>query len=84
MFVLAPWPASPPRRTALVPGRESSSLLYPFIMTLWVPPEANVTREDVKCVIPDDRPRDEGEGPPFICVRSRDECVAAMRFAAPL
>ncbi|WWC87089.1 uncharacterized protein L201_001975 [Kwoniella dendrophila CBS 6074] len=26
--------------------------------------------EDIKCVIPDNRERDEGEGPPFVCVRS--------------
>lgn len=32
-------------------------------------------REDTKCVIPDDRPRDEGEGPPFVCVRGGCEEV---------
>lgn len=39
-------------------------------------------REDTKCVIPDDRPRDEGEGPPFICVRGGCEQVSS--FAKPI
>lgn len=39
-------------------------------------------REDMKCVIPDDRPRDEGEGPPFICVRGGCEQVSS--FAKPI
>ncbi|ORY27768.1 hypothetical protein BCR39DRAFT_537068 [Naematelia encephala] len=36
--------------------------------------------EDVKCVLPDDRPRDEGEGPPFICVRGQT-CEEVIRFS---
>jgi hypothetical protein len=41
-------------------------------------------REDIKCVLPDVQTRDEGEGPPFVCVRggAGDECGAAQRFAA--
>ena len=39
------------------------------------------SREDVKCIIPDDRPRDEGEGPPFICVRGSEGCEQAIKFA---
>ena len=39
------------------------------------------SREDVKCTIHDDRPRDEGEGPPFICVRGSDGCEQALKFA---
>jgi hypothetical protein len=40
---------------------------------------ANTTREDIKCVVPDKRPRDEGEGPPFVC--SRDSCEEIIRFS---
>ncbi|WOO82793.1 Long chronological lifespan protein 2 [Vanrija pseudolonga] len=37
--------------------------------------------EDTKCVLPDDRKRDEGEGPPFICVRGDGSCDEAVRFS---
>ncbi|KAL1408955.1 Long chronological lifespan protein 2 [Vanrija albida] len=37
--------------------------------------------EDIKCVLPDDRPRDEGEGPPFLCVRGDSSCDEAVRYA---
>ncbi|RSH83868.1 Long chronological lifespan protein 2 [Saitozyma podzolica] len=40
--------------------------------------------EDVKCVLPDDRPRDEGEGPPFVCVRGQQECERVKVFAKPI
>ncbi|KAI9635361.1 uncharacterized protein MKK02DRAFT_44048 [Dioszegia hungarica] len=40
--------------------------------------------EDIKCVLPDDRARDEGEGPPFVCVRGRQACEAAIAFSAPI
>jgi hypothetical protein len=36
--------------------------------------------EDIKCVIPDTRPRDEGEGPPFVCIRG-GSCDSVNRFA---
>jgi hypothetical protein len=39
-------------------------------------------REDIKCVIPDHRERDEGEGPPFVCVRG--SCEEVDRFAKPI
>lgn len=39
-------------------------------------------REDTKCVIPDSRPRDEGEGPPFVCVRGG--CEQVDSFAKPI
>ncbi|KAL7418596.1 Long chronological lifespan protein 2 [Cryptotrichosporon argae] len=38
--------------------------------------------EDTKCVLPDDRARDEGEGPPFVCVRGG--CDDAVRFSRPI
>ncbi|WVR04466.1 hypothetical protein IAU60_001469 [Kwoniella sp. DSM 27419] len=37
--------------------------------------------EDIKCVIPDERDRDEGEGPPFICTRGDTGCDEVVRFA---
>ncbi|WVQ84094.1 long chronological lifespan protein 2 [Cryptococcus sp. DSM 104549] len=37
--------------------------------------------EDVKCVIPDHRPRDEGEGPPFVCVRGDVGCAQVVEFS---
>ncbi|KAK8846791.1 hypothetical protein IAR55_005879 [Kwoniella newhampshirensis] len=40
--------------------------------------------EDVKCVIPDHRERDEGEGPPFICVREEVGCKQVVEFAKPI
>jgi hypothetical protein len=44
----------------------------------------DIVREDIKCVLPDDRARDEGEGPPFVCVRGRQACEAAIAFSAPI
>ncbi|BEJ17391.1 hypothetical protein CspHIS471_0607920 [Cutaneotrichosporon sp. HIS471] len=35
--------------------------------------------EDTKCVVPDNRERDEGEGPPFVCVRG--DCDDVVRFS---
>nr|XP_031857380.1 uncharacterized protein CI109_007202 [Kwoniella shandongensis]KAA5524452.1 hypothetical protein CI109_007202 [Kwoniella shandongensis] len=40
--------------------------------------------EDVKCVIPDHRDRDEGEGPPFVCVRGEVGCKDVVDFAKPI
>lgn len=43
---------------------------------------ANARSEDIKCVIPDKRERDEGEGPPFVCVRpGGGGCEQAVAFA---
>ncbi|KAK1926507.1 long chronological lifespan protein 2 [Papiliotrema laurentii] len=39
--------------------------------------------EDIKCVIPDHRDRDEGEGPPFVCIRG-GSCDEVERFAKPI
>ena len=39
------------------------------------------SREDAKCVIPDNRPRDEGEGPPFVCVRGKESCDEVNRYS---
>ncbi|EIW65487.1 hypothetical protein TREMEDRAFT_70561 [Tremella mesenterica DSM 1558] len=38
--------------------------------------------EDIKCVIPDHRPRDEGEGPPFVCVRG--PCDEVFKFSGKI
>ncbi|WWC67724.1 uncharacterized protein I206_101636 [Kwoniella pini CBS 10737] len=43
--------------------------------------------EDIKCVIPDNRERDEGEGPPFICVRStggQGNCDRVIELSKPI
>jgi hypothetical protein len=40
-----------------------------------------IDREDIKCVIPDDRQRDEGEGPPFVCVRRNGDCEEVIQFS---
>ena len=40
--------------------------------------------EDIKCVLPDERLRDEGEGPPFVCVREGRGCEEAMTFSKPI
>ncbi|WRT64976.1 uncharacterized protein IL334_001917 [Kwoniella shivajii] len=46
--------------------------------------------EDIKCVIPDKRERDEGEGPPFVCIRSvgaggiSGNCDQVVEFAKPI
>ncbi|ORX34506.1 hypothetical protein BD324DRAFT_154723 [Kockovaella imperatae] len=34
--------------------------------------------EDIKCILPDPRERDEGEGPPFVCVRGSCDEVNAF------
>ncbi|WVF70020.1 hypothetical protein IAT40_004806 [Kwoniella sp. CBS 6097] len=40
--------------------------------------------EDKKCVIPDDRERDEGEGPPFVCTRGDLGCDEVVQFSKPI
>ncbi|WWD07896.1 hypothetical protein V865_006003 [Kwoniella europaea PYCC6329] len=44
--------------------------------------------EDIKCVIPDNRERDEGEGPPFVCVRStggdQASCDTVVEYSKPI
>ncbi|WVQ76821.1 long chronological lifespan protein 2 [Cryptococcus sp. DSM 104548] len=40
--------------------------------------------EDIKCVIPDHRERDEGEGPPFVCVRDNEGCAQVVKFSKPI
>lgn len=40
--------------------------------------------EDIKCVVPDNRPRDEGEGPPFFCVRGDTGCAQVLEFSKPI
>ena len=67
----------PRLRIVLVLTREVMLLVVKVTLIYW-------PREDIKCVLPDDRPRDEGEGSPFICVRGSQGCEDAVRFAKPI
>jgi hypothetical protein len=57
-------------------------LLFCFLFLQLQHGEVLIRSEDIKCVIPDKRPRDEGEGPPFICVRS--SCEEVLDFSKPI
>lgn len=59
--------------TCRLPLHLSVSLPVCYVLT---------SSEDIKCVIPDDRPRDEGEGPPFVCVRGG--CELVNLFSKPI
>lgn len=73
-----------PASLACVPTPADCPCPYPYVSFL-LPAEsmyADECSEDIKCVIPDTRTRDEGEGPPFVCVRG--SCEEVVRLSKPI
>jgi hypothetical protein len=73
-----------PASLACVPTPADCPCPYPYVS--YLPPAesmyADECSEDIKCVIPDTRARDEGEGPPFVCVRR--SCEEVVRLSKPI